>query len=393
MNYPKLRNPLLCRLTPYAVVLGVTAIPIVAVFLLPVPETLRIVVIFAAVIGFLIYLFCNFAVLIALDMFLAQLCCLQSARTHYSLSGRSGETILKKLKRFGRQYDPSPVEPRPVCLGYRFSAPISVYTSGIERIVTAYETDMLTRDTYSTILRSAKANSKALMGKKKALFLDSSQKKSPLNRITVVVILAKCVDPRIQADLYKMVCSNCGNEETDCILPCIVDLSGKRCTFNCLRVPYIGFSYAVKNRGIRLVKKLVFGGSLPLKGNAHYIESMSDVDPDRSVWALWKDLRAQFTGAEDDIKATLEAMEHGQIRIEEDLLYLKWEESGICLLTEMDKEGKNAKLERIANWAYPKNNPIGKKVIFQLETHIIDYFSQKGVQVQFVDGEELMIFE
>ena len=119
MDYPKLRNPLLCRLTPYAVVLGVTAMPIIAVFLFPVPETLRIVVIFAAVIGFLIFLFCNFAVLIALDMFLAQLCCLQSARTHYSLSGRSGETILKKLKRFGRQYDPSPIRALEFALAER----------------------------------------------------------------------------------------------------------------------------------------------------------------------------------------------------------------------------------------------------------------------------------
>ena len=52
---------------------------------------------------------------------------------------------------------------------------MTVYSSGIERIVAAYEVDYLDRENYRDIFSSAKTNSKVLIGKKKARFLDSQQ--------------------------------------------------------------------------------------------------------------------------------------------------------------------------------------------------------------------------
>ena len=71
----------------------------------------------------------------------------------------------------------------------------------------------------------------------------------PLHRVTVLIILAHRIDPRITPNLYELVCQQCGDENEDCIVPCVVDLANHTCVFNCLRVPYIGFGYAVKNRG------------------------------------------------------------------------------------------------------------------------------------------------
>ena len=131
---------------------------------------------------------------------------------------------------------------------------MTVYSSGIERIVAAYEVDYLDREIYRDIFSSAKTNSKALIGKKKARFLDSQQKKQPLHRVTVILILAHKIDAGLIDELYDLVCKQCGDEQENCLVPCVVDLEHHTCVFNCLRVPFVGFGYAVKNRGIRIVK-------------------------------------------------------------------------------------------------------------------------------------------
>jgi len=74
----------------------------------------------------------------------------------------------------------------------------------------------------------------------------------------VILILAHKADPQMIPDLYELVCKQCGDEYEDCIVPCVVDLEQHTCVFNCVRVPYIGYSYAVKNRGIRIIQQGVW---------------------------------------------------------------------------------------------------------------------------------------
>ena len=69
---------------------------------------------------------------------------------------------------------------------------------------------------------------------------------------------ANKVDFQLSDNLYSTVCGNCGNEEKDCVIPCIINLSDRTCVFNSVRVGYVGFSYAVKNRGISFIKKIYF---------------------------------------------------------------------------------------------------------------------------------------
>ena len=202
-----------------------------------------------------------------------------------------------------------------------------------------------------------------------------------MHRVTVVLILAHKIEPNLVGDLYEQVCKQCGNEDEDCMVPCVVDLEHHTCVFNCLRVPYVGYNYAVKNRGIRIIKNRVFGGHLNLRGNEDYIAPVRD----ESLWDLWKELHHQLIGAERETKRRFEAMAVGEIRMEDQTLYLKWDNRGICQKVDMDAECRIAKVEVVTTWTYPKKQPIGKKTIQKIKSCIADYYAMQGYTVEFVE--------
>ena len=385
MNHPKLKHPRLCRVLTYIVVLGCGLLPILAVSVLPVSSDVQIIVTLCSLAGLFVFLIKNFLVLMALDFTLASLSCNRAARTQYTLpSGRSEETIRRSISRYGTKCSPGTVRPRPAALRYKFSSPLSIYSQGIERVVAAYEVDYLDNDTYWDIFRSAKINSKALKGKRKALFLDSTQKKQSLHRVTVILILAKRVDLWTSGSLYKLVCKNCGDEEKNCVVPCVVDLEHRICTFNSLRVPYVGFSYAVKNRGIRIIKRRVFGGNLMLRKNRNYLEPIRDIDPEKSIWAFWKEVYDQIIGKEKGAKKLLQDMAELEIRQLDDHLYMKWDERGLYLDVKPDEENHTVKVQSVLIWDYPKTMPIGKETARTIEEYITAYYFAQGYDVKFV---------
>lgn len=383
MNQPKLKYPRLCRLLTYIVVIGFWMLPIVIVFQFPLHDLIKVIVIFASLIGLLVYLFKNIMILMMMDMMLAMLSCHRTARTCYHLpKNRTADAIRRSILRYGTECQPTAIKPTPAALRYTFGNPMTVYNSGIERIVAAYEVDCLDREIYRDIFSSAKTNSKALIGKKKARFLDSRQKKQPLHRVTVILILAHKIDAVLVDELCDLVCKQCGDEQENCLVPCVVDLEHHTCVFNCLRVPFVGFGYAVKNRGIRIVKNRVFGGYLPLT-KEHTLPSIKDADPEMSLWDMWKELHYQFVGANRKMKRQFETMAEREICMLDDELYLKWDQRGICLAIKLDEERKTAKVEPAAKWSYPKQQPIGKKLIQKIEEYIQDHFVKQGYLVDF----------
>ena len=387
MNHPKLKYPRLCRILTYIVVIGTGLLPTIVFFNLPVPDGLKVIVLLGSLIGLLIYLIRNFLVLMMMDMVLAMESCYRTARSKYHLpQHRSADAIRSSILRYGVSCDPSPIKPTPSALRYKLSNPMTVYSRGIEKVVVAYEIDLLTRDLYRDIFSSAKTNSRFLTGRKKARFLDKEQKKQPLHRVTVIVILAHKIDAPLVPELYDLVCKQCGNEDEDCLVPCVIDLENHTCVFNCLRVPYVGFNYAVKNRGIRIIKNRVFGGSLPLT-DEYRLSSMNDADPEMSLWDFWRELHHQVVGAERKTKKQFEAMSEREIRMVGDVLYLKWDQRGICQTVEFDTESKTAKVESVTNWAYPKSQPIGKKTIRKIEDYIFSYFQKQEYTVTFFTFE------
>lgn len=391
MCYPKLKYPRLCRVMTYVVVIGCGLLPIPLAFLIPLPDGIRAAVILASLVGLLVYLARNFLVLMTMDLGLAVLSCHQTARTKYFLpGGRDVEAIRRSVLSFGTVCEPMAIRPQPSALQYKFSHSWTIYAKGIERVVAAYEIDSLDPERYRAILDSAKANSRALEGKKKPRFVDSSQKKAPLHRVTVVLILAHRVESKLAEGLYALVSKGIGDENENCVLPCVVDLSRGSCVFDGMRMPYVGFGYAVKNRGIRLIRRQVFGGNLNLRGNENVVP-MKDYDPEQSLWAFWGELRKMAGESKRVHKRRFKTMEEQELQLEAGFLYLKWEGQFVCQNVELDEKWKIARVEEVRHWYLPKARPIGKKTIAQMEERIRGHFAGLGYRVEFVSDEDGMV--
>ena len=102
MNHPRLKNPRLCRILTYIVVIGTGLLPTIVFFNLPVPDGLKVIVLLGSLIGHLIYLIRNFPVLMMMDMVLAMESCYRTARSKYHLpQHRSADAIRSSILRYG----------------------------------------------------------------------------------------------------------------------------------------------------------------------------------------------------------------------------------------------------------------------------------------------------
>ncbi len=385
MNFPTLRCPRLCRFIPYIVVLTAFIGPMILIGFLPfLPEFAKFLLIVGLCIALIVYIFRNFAVLMGMDLTLAMLSCWRTAKTQYPVTC-SARTILRRAAHYGTNCAPIPQQPQPEALRYSFSASATVYARGIERVVAVYHVDTLEQENYRAVFSSAKANSQALMGRKKALFLEPKQKAAPLHRVTVVMILARQIEPSLHSRLYDLVCKRCGSEEENCILPCIVDLSRNICVFNSQRIPYVGFGYAVKNRGIRLIRKLIWGGRLPVKGNPYDLphDEKDAMALDQSIWSFWHEMQAELGLEDSKTAAKLKALSDRQISIDEDTLLMKWGEQAI--MQYIYREEKTVYIEEPDYWVYPKCRPIAEKTVQSMKEAISQYFQGMGWSVRYGD--------
>ncbi len=392
MKFPKLKNPVLSRITSYIIVLGCMILPITAVILLPfLPDIVKIILCIGIGLADILWLFKNFLILMTVDMTLACYSGICRARTSYPLPVLSTPSrIEKRISRFGKAVAPSPLQPQPRLLRYRLGHSQTIYASGIEKVIATYHTDYLDMDTYKAIFSSAKANSRALMGHKRPILLDKVQKKAPLNRITVAIIFAKAVDIRLQARLYDTLGKETGNEFDDCILPCVVDLQNRSGCFSAEWAPYTGDQYPVKNRGIRLIRRYVFGGRLPTRGNPNYLPTIKSEDLEMSLWELWAMFKKELKEANANTKKQFKRMADKEIVLLEDAMYIKWEGRGLCLPAKLDPDTKRMHVANIEQWSYPKSQPMAKKTIRLLQQEVERYGSGHGYTTVFADLEEFI---
>ena len=390
MSFPKLKNALLCRVLVYVVVLGAFIVPIVLVAYIPmIPVAIKWVFGALMLLCLVFYIIRNFALLMSMDIELALLHCQNTARRQFDLPRFvSITTIEKRLSRFGRGYEPTSIYPKPAALRYKFNSPLTIYTSGIERVVLVYHTDFLDKNTFGSIFKSASANSYSLRGKKKALFLDSAQKSSPLSRVTVAVIFAKAVDDGFREGLFDTVCKQDGDGWEKAFLPCVIDIQNRVCVFNSLRLPYYGFAYPAKNRGIGIIRKRIFGGRLPLSKNPYILESKNGIDIEESLWQYWRKNKKKYVISERKNKKRFEKMEHNQVLTDGDFLYVKLKQRGAMFAVSLDKESKTAEIECVNFWSYPKANAISKNDALEIRNLISNYFSELGFYCTFVSLEE-----
>ena len=386
MKIPQLKNALLCRILVYAVVLGGFIAPIIIVANLNfVHETIKIVVGIAFAIALLVYLIKNFVLLMAMDIGLATLHCNNTARKRFALPRLFAvKKVENRILKFGKPCSPIAISPKPHLLQYKSNAPLTIYSSGIEKVIAVYYIDLLDKKQYHSIITSATANSNSLKGKKKHQFLDKSQKKSPLNRVTVIFIFAKQVDPDFQDNLFKAVCQNGGDGFDTATIPCVVDLETQRATFDSMRIPYAGFQYPVKNRGIKLIRKCLFNGKFTFANSPDAVDPIKDIDPEQSLWSFWRNMKKELISDEKEAKKRYENMAHKELIFDDGYVYLKWEDKGIWVSVELDEETKFAEIDEIDSWYYPKQNKIAKTTIKEIKGIINSYFAELGYTTRFI---------
>lgn len=386
MKFPKLKNALLCRILVYVVVLsGFIAPGIVIANLRFIREDVRMIAGFLLpCIAILIYIGKNFILLMAMDIELATLHCRRTARKRFALPPSFGaEKVKKRILKFGKPCAPTALSPAPQILQYKSDYPWTEYSRGIEKVIAVYDTDFLDRGQYHSILRSATANTSALKGKKKHRFLDKSQKKSPLNRVTVIFIFAERIEEGFRKQLFRAVCRNGGDGFDTAILPCIVDAETGFATFDSERIPYVGFQYPVKNRGIRFIRKRLFRGRLPFANSPEALDPIRNMDTEQSLWSYWRDARKEWIADEKVSKKRHEKMKHKELIFENGSLYLKWENRGVRLSAETDEKTKTASVDAIVSWDYPKSNRIAKATAQEMQDLIRAYFAERGYTVSF----------
>ena len=391
MKFPKLKNALLCRILVYVVILGTFIAPIVVVACIhAIPEVVKGFFGLTMGIALLVYVFRNLVTLWGMDVVLALTHCRNTTRIQFPLSKRhSIKSIEKRLSRYGKGYAPTPLYPQPLALRYKFNTPAKVFSRGIEKVVTVYRTPLLDNNTYGEIFRSANTNSKSLIGKKRALLISKYQRKQPLNRVTVIAILAEKVEPSFSKVMFQKVCQQDGDGNKIAIVPCIIDIQNHLCVFNCEREPFMGFGYPVKNRGIRIIRRRVFGSRLPLKNNPYTVEPIKDLDPNQSLWSFWRTTKKMFRSLDKEEKKRFESMKHRQILSEDDGVYVKWENRGIWIPVEFDKETQTAKIEPFLAWTYPKSNTIAKKTKVEIQKEIFLHFAELGYSCKFLSMDDL----
>ncbi|MBQ7034345.1 MAG: hypothetical protein IJN34_01260 [Clostridia bacterium] len=389
MKFPQLKNALFCRILVYVVVLGGFIAPIIlAANLKFISETIKVLVGIGLAVGLLIYLIQNFVLLMTMDVGLAMLHCHNTARKRFSLpQSFSVQKTEKKISRFGEKAEPIAILPRPETLRYKSKAPITIYSSGIEKVIATYHIDFLDQNQYHLIVQSATANSKALTGKKKHYFLDKAQKSSALNRVTVIIIYAKKVDEKLRDDLFDLVCKNGGDGFDTAVLPCVIDLEKQNCTFDSMRIPYIGFQYPVKNRGIKIIRKYLFKNKFPLADSPDTLDPIKDMDPEQSLWCFWKTTKKELLLDNKKLKKRFEKMKHGEIAFEDDYIYLKWKEHGLWLSVELDDESRIAEVDTIDCWDYPKSHKIAKDTVKEIKNLIRIYFADLGYTAKYISNE------
>ncbi len=389
LNFPRLKNALLCRILVYVVVLGGFIAPIIIVANLNfVSEEVKLIVGIGLAGSLSIFLIKNFVLLMAMDVWLGMLHCHNTARKCFTLpTSFSAQKVEKRINHFGKGYEHSSISPHPETLRYKSDAPLTTCSCGIEKVIAVYHIDFLDKSQYLSIVNSALVNSKALKGKKKHLFLDKTQKKAPLNRVTVIVIFAKQVDENLRKSLFDVVCKNGGDGFDTTRLPCVVDLEKRICTFDSLRIPYTGFQYPVKNRGIRIIRKYLFNNKLTFADSPNTLDPIEDADPQQSLWSFWRMVKKDLISDNAELKKRFKKMEHRDIIFEDGYIYLKWEDHGLWLSVELNEELRTVEIDTINLWDYPKSHKIAKATIKEIKTLINTYFARIGYTTKYVSYE------
>lgn len=382
MPFPKLKNPLLCQILILAIILGSFLIPVLFLFRLPFfPDWFRAIGSIVLDIGMLTYLLKSFLCLMTVDMTLASLHCYQKVRRRFPLPANfSPEKAKRRIAHFGEEYYPVSCPVPPQMLLYKSAYPLTIYSRSVEKLIAFYETPFLDKDQYRRFVSSAATNARALRGSKTHRFLDKNQRSAPINQVMVVLVFADRVEENFRLTLPDEVCKGGGDSFDSALLPCVVDLEQQLCTFDSLRLPGICFAIAAKNRGISLIRRLLFGGRFPYARAHEWLDRKNETDWEQTLWSYWRTVKKELSCD----KKQFQKMSHGDMLFRDGYLYIKWRDRGVRVPVTLDHEAQCAKIENIDLWYYPKANKIAKEIAVDMKTKATAYFAHHGYAAEYI---------
>ena len=288
---------------------------------------------------------------------------------------------------FGQPCEPVEFEPSPDMLQYHSKKSITVNASAYEKVVSTYSVNILDKDIFKEIVKSARKNSLALRRHKTYHYIGNDVKNAPLNRVTVAIIFAQQVASSFRDDLLDSICKLTGESENDAFLACVVDFDRRICIFDSMNESYSS-SRPAKNRGISLIKKFLFNNKLTYKNSTEMLDPVTDFDPEQSLWKFLRDFKKMTSDSKKDTRAQFAKMRAGDIVYEDGLLYLMLQKNGVVIFTEKHEDTKVVDIEPIEYWDYPKFTKVNRYTQGRIKQLVDDYFQKLGYTTNYITYDE-----
>ncbi len=238
-----------------------------------------------------------------------------------------------------------------------------------------YTAPTLTYEDYSAKLEKAKKEADTL----------TSGKKDEESAVAVIFLCE-----RAEQSVLDKVRADCDYTEHDnIVLPLVYDAFSKKYYFNALYEYLVFIIMTTKNYLLNSIKKVVFGGKLPLENNDRFDYSNEiSVWYDKTLGELLDDIKETDKKDKQFVKDTAEQLSDGQVLYHDESLYLKHKGklASYLVVIEEDKPD-DVYLWDVDIWDYPNQTDISKKDQEALKKMATDYFATQGKRALF-DIEE-----
>lgn len=149
----------------------------------------------------------------------------------------------------------------------------------------------------------------------------------------------------------------------------------------------------VKNMALALLRRTVFGGGLPKRGNDNCPPEPfpnGELSVEMSLWDYIRAFREEMKEGRRRDKAIYRKLKDGEVLLQDDVLYCRLGEHGVSFFVETDGEDQESGEGVIEvlmqdNWEYPRRANISKKDGELLRVNIRDYLMSRGYrQIRFL---------
>ena len=220
---------------------------------------------------------------------------------------------------------------------------------------------------------------------KKSAYIMSEGKSDEVSA-TAVIFLTDRIDQTVLSSVRKD--DSMDDDENGIVIPVVYDALSRQYYFDAF-YEYNLFVKATKNYLLDSIKKVVFGGKLPLENNDRFDYSNEiSIWQDKSLGELLDDMKESEKREKQFVKDTYEQLMDGQMLYKDETLYIRHNGKLAAFMTFEEDNPNDVFLFELDLWQYPRETEISKKDQNALRQLAIDYFSARGKMVVFdIDDE------